>query len=265
MAAVALAAAAPMLFAQGRELFEWNGRVDREVRLVMRGNDVQTNLIGNSEPGRGRIRTFGSLPNGNGQVSVRVMDGRGDVQVIQQPSRQNGFTTIVRVVDQSAGASNYRIAAYWNGSYSNNGDVANGNPNGRDNRDVYRDRRNDDNRGVYNGGATNERGVYNGGVNGANQALRWSGNVDGQLEIRIQNGRVNYRTLSGQQPTNMRADAGNMNMPRGAASVSVVQNQGRGSVSVVQQPSSFNGYTTVIRVNDPQGGYGFYDFSLLWR
>jgi hypothetical protein len=196
--------------------------------------------------------------------------------VVQQPSRQNGFTTIVRIADPGAGASNYRITAYWNGSYSNNGDVYNTNPNNRDNRDRDRDRRdrdrNRDDRGVYNGGDQrggnngDQRGVYNGGVaNGANQALRWSGNVDGQLEIRIQNGRVNYRTLSGQQPTNIRADAGNMNMPRGAANVSVVQNQGRGSVTVVQQPSSFNGYTTVLRVDDPQGGYGFYDFSLLWR
>ena len=47
--------------------------------------------------------------------------------------------------------------------------------------------------------------------------------------------------------------------------MTVVQNQGRGSVSVIQQPASWNGYTTVIRVKDPQGGYGFYDFNLIWQ
>src|SRR2546430_9919788 len=31
---------------------------------------------------------------------------------------------------------------------------------------------------------------------------------------------------------------------------------GRGSVSITQQPSQWNGYTTVVRVRDPQGGYG---------
>ncbi len=56
--------------------------------------------------------------------------------------------------------------------------------------------------------------------------LHWSGNVDDELEIRIQNGRVTYRTLSGAQPTSVRVDAGNMSMPRGNANVTVVQNTG---------------------------------------
>jgi hypothetical protein len=47
--------------------------------------------------------------------------------------------------------------------------------------------------------------------------------------------------------------------------VFVTQNQGRGTVTVVQQPSSYNGYTTVVRVRDPQGGYGFYDFDLMMQ
>ena len=51
-----------------------------------------------------------------------------------------------------------------------------------------------------------------------------------------------------------------MDMPRGNANVTVVQNTGRGTVTVVQQPSSWNNYTTVIRIQDPQGGYGYYDF-----
>ena len=50
-------AAAPVAFAQwwqrsasGSELFEWNGRVDREVQVVMRGRQVWTNQIGRTEP-----------------------------------------------------------------------------------------------------------------------------------------------------------------------------------------------------------------------
>ena len=95
--------------------------------------------------------------------------------------------------------------------------------------------------------------------------MHWSGNVDDELEIRLQNGRVEYRTLRGAQPTSIRATNGNASMPRTNAQISVVQNQGRGSVTVVQQPSSWNGYTTVLRVKDPQGGYGYYDFDLMWQ
>ena len=89
--------------------------------------------------------------------------------------------------------------------------------------------------------------------------------VDDELEIRVQNGQVDYRTIHGAQPTSIRADRGTLNMPRTNATLTVAQNQGRGSVSVVQQPASWNGYTTVIRVKDPQGGYGFYDFNLIWQ
>jgi len=63
----------------------------------------------------------------------------------------------------------------------------------------------------------------------------------------------------------IRADQANLNVPNGARGVSVVQNQGRGTVVVTQQPSSWNAYTTIIRIRDPQGGYGFYDFSLMWQ
>lgn len=303
---VALAASAAPALAQfgrynqggqtGQELFEWNGRVDREIQLVMRGNNVQVERIGSTEPRGGRPRMLGTLPPSDGQVVLQLLQGRGNVNVIQQPSRQNGYTAIVRIEDAQSGADTYRIAAYWqgyaNGNYSNgnysNGDVYT-NPNGRVNRarsrgrdrdrDRDRDGDDDDRRGGYNDGRYNNNGQYNpngvyngnagsgryGNAQSANTALHWSGNVDDELEIRIQNGQIGYRTIRGNQPMNIRAELGNLNMPRNAANVMVVQNQGRGTVSVVQQPSSWNGYTTVIRIRDPQGGYGFYDFNLMWQ
>jgi hypothetical protein len=246
-----------------QELFEWNGRVDREIQLVMRGNNVQVDRVGNTEPRGGRARAMSALPRMDGQVNVQLVRGRGRVDVIQQPSRQNGYTTIVRIEDPGSGSDNYRLAAYWQGYASSNGDVYSTNPNGRRSRDRDRDDRDRDDRdrGTVNNGAY---GGY-GNVQAANQALHWSGNVDGELEIRIQNGRVSYRTISGSQPTNIRADGGNLNMPRNAANLAVSQNQGRGTVSVMQQPSSWNGYTTVIRIRDPQSGSSFYDFNLLWQ
>jgi hypothetical protein len=263
---MALAGGASLAVAQWQrqgseqELFQWNGRVDREVQIVMRGGNVWTNDIGQTEPGRARSRALGVLPQANGQVSLQVMNGRGSVDVIQQPSSRNDYTTIVRIRDPQSGADNYRVAAYWQG-YSN-GDVY-----GR-NRGIDRARNRDDQGGVYRGGDDDrdDRGRWPGGYgqagNNGRSMMHWSGNVDGELEIRIQNGRVDYRTISGQQPVNVRADRGNFDLGRSNARVSVAQNQGRGSVSVVQQPSSWNGYTTVIRVRDPQGGYGYYDFDL---
>jgi hypothetical protein len=268
LAAVTLIGAAPIAFAQGQELFEWNGRVDREKQITMRGSNLRTFDVGQTEPRQERGRAFSALPRQDGEVTVQVMNGRGTVDVIEQPSAQNGYATTIRIQDPQGGADNYRVVAYWqpysNGEYigRNNNGRARGRDRDRDRDDIYRGRDN----GGYNNGRNNG-GVNNGqyGQYGNQTALHWSGNVDDELEIRIQNGQVNYRTVRGAQPTSIRADAGNLNMTRNGGTLNVVQNQGRGSVSVIQQPSQWNGYTTVIRIKDPQGGYGFYDFNLIWQ
>src|ERR1700759_221416 len=123
-AASIAAAQAPLLIGQprvmaqqpGSELFEWTGTVDREVQIVMRGSNVWTNTAGQNEQPRARTRSFSRLPNENGLVSVRTLNGRGQVDVIQQPSRQNDYTTIVRIRDDRSGSDSYRLAAYWQGS-----------------------------------------------------------------------------------------------------------------------------------------------------
>jgi redox-regulated HSP33 family molecular chaperone len=265
-AAAMVMAAAPVAFAQygrsGSELFEWNGRVDREVQVVMRGGQVSTNQMSRTE-GRGRSRVMTALPQRDGEVTVQLVNGRGEVDVIQQPNSQNNYTTIVRIQDPRSGSDNYQLVAYWQ-AYAN-GDVYgrnNGRARGRDRDDIYRGRNGN---GNSQGNYPSNGGYYPGGVNANATMMRWSGNVDDDLEIRIQNGRLVYRVLSGKDPSSIRADQSNLNIPNGARGVSVVQNQGRGTVVVTQQPSSFNGYTTVIRIRDPQGGYGFYDFSLMWQ
>jgi len=294
LAAIALVGASSIALAQGQEIFEWQGRVDRGIQISMRGRQLGTRDLGDNETGRARSRVFMQVPRRDGQVMVQLLNGRGQARIIQQPSARNGYTLTVQIEDPARGADDYRLAAYWqaysgNDGYGNNRDVygnsrdVNGNtrydPNGRarDGRDDRMDRRDRNDRDDHdrdrsrpgNGGYDNGRGNGNNGNNNvgnnANGMLHWSGNVDDELELRIQNGRVDYRTLSGAQPTNVRADRGNIAMPRNAQQIAVVQNQGRGTVTVVEQPSSYNGYTTVLRIRDPQGGYGFYDFDLLWR
>lgn len=269
VATVVLAAAAPMASAQwgrirndgadGRELFEWSGSVDREKRIVMRGNRVSTTDVGRSEPRAERVRTLSTIPRENGRVVVRVIDGRGDVDVIEQPSARNNYQTVIRIVDPRGGSDRYQLAAYWQ-SYGN--DRGNGRGNGRGNDGVWGRGRDD-----YPRRDRNDDGGWDRGNNGRSggTALHWSGNVDDELEIHLRDGRIEYRTLHGAQPTSIRVTNGSTSAPRTDASLRVVTNQGRGSVVVTQQPSSRNGYTTVLRVKDPQGGYGYYDFDLVWQ
>lgn len=258
-------AGAPALMAQNRTLFTWTGRVDREVQITMRGRDVWTNGTDRQDT-RGRANVESALPHSDGYVRVQALDGRGDVSVVQQPAAWNSYTTIVRVRDRSSGSDRYRVNAYWD---SRNGDDrggwgGGGRPDGDDNggwhrgSDGYPSRI--DPRDRSNGGW----GYGNGSGVGSGAALRWSGSVDGEVEIRLQGRRINERVLSGGVIRDERSSVVG-DMPRRDAQVVIAQRQGRGTVYVAQQPSAYNGYTTVIRVRDPQGGYGYYDFEVDYR
>ena len=262
----ALVAPASSLVAQGRALFNWSGRVDREVQISMRGRDMWTNAGGASERVRNRFDIDSPLPRQEGQVRVRVEDGRGDVDVVQQPTARNDYTTIVRVRDRSGGADRYRITAYWtpgrgyDGTYGSAGN-AGGWGRDRDDRNDRNERGNDG----YGRGRGDDRGGYGRGGSGNVSLVHWSGSVDGELEIRLRGEQVTYNTVNGGAPRDVRLENGGRGLPQREASVRVANAQGRGSISVVQQPSAYNGYTTIIRVRDPQGGYGYYDFDLTWR
>ena len=274
MAAVAVSAST--VLAQGRPLFEWSGRVDREVRIAMHGRDARLQSVGRNDAQRSRLNVATALPAREGRVFVRVQDGRGDVDVIQQPTARNDYTTIVRIRDRSSGNDVYRVSAYWapdqygngNGHGNGNGgwDGRDGNggwdgrgfptrPGGNDSRD---DRGRDDGWGDR-GGWGRDRDTY------GREALRWSGDVDDALEIRIQGDRVEYRTLSGKGVRNVRSNLVRGGLPRSDVTVMVSDRAGRGSVSVVQQPSAWNHYTAVIRVYDPRPGYGDYSFDVSYR
>jgi len=256
-----LLGAATRLPAQNRQLFSWNGHVDKEVQITMRGRDVWTNGANRNDQRSNRVRVASPLPQTDGYVRVESSDGRGDVAVIQQPNARNGYTAIVRVRDRARGADRYRVTAYWDSRYADNGgygrrgdgddDDWQRNPNGRP-RVESRDRN--------NGGWGNASG----GGNGYGTALRWTGSVDNELEIRLQGRRVDERTLAGGEPRNQRSNVVN-GIPRGNVQLAIAQRSGRGSVYVAQQPTAYNGYTAVIRVRDPQGGYGYYDFDVEYR
>lgn len=249
LAAVMLVGAAPMMLAQREQIFDWSGRVDREVQLTMRGNDLAARSVGSVSQTRSRVMR--PLPRMDGRLVLQVLNGRGLAEVTEQPSARNGFTAVIRVEDSKSGADYYHITGYWEPF-----------DNGRRGMDRGMDRGAD--RGMDRGA---DRGMDRGnGRMGMNDQslLHWSGNVDGELEIQIRNGRVNYRRISGGQPTGVRVNEGRA-ASRTGGFVNIAQSQGRGTVRVIQQPSNRNGYTTIIRVNDPQGGYGYYDFDVFWR
>ena len=273
-------AATPASAQQQRSLFTWAGRVDREVLIVMRGRDLSTRAS-RDERGRERARLEGTLPRAEGVVTVNVNGGRGDVDVVQQPTSRNDYTTIVRIHDERGGDDRYRLTAFWrptsygdargrdrDGRYDGRDDRRGdgrgqgGWGRGRDRNDEYdRDDRDDrdDRRG--NGGWGN--GGW-GNRDGSSGALAWRGQVDDVVEVRVQGRRVDYVTRSGATVRDVQRRVSGNGLPGPDVNVSIRNSQGRGNVRVAQQPSARNGYTAIIRIQDPQGGFGHYDFQAAW-
>lgn len=91
----------------------WQGSIDDEVHLIIRGGAVQVKTISGTEYYDGIFSFTSPLPSEDVQVSVSKKDGRGTVKVIQQPSSDNNFTAIIQILDKNGGAREYELEISW--------------------------------------------------------------------------------------------------------------------------------------------------------
>lgn len=91
----------------------WTGRVDAEVNIYIQNGTARTQTIAGAQTFGEQFSFTNALPRVPVTVSVNKLRGRGQVDVIQQPSRQNGFTAIVRIVDRDGGSGDYDFQLNW--------------------------------------------------------------------------------------------------------------------------------------------------------
>ncbi len=96
--------------AQGRAV--WSGNVDDTATISVRGRDVQTRTVSGKAVTNVTTQVSGRLPHRPVFVSLRRR-GRGQVQVVEQPRRFNGYTAKVRIYDPQPGSHFYRFALVW--------------------------------------------------------------------------------------------------------------------------------------------------------
>jgi len=94
--------------------------------------------------------------------------------------------------------------------------------------------------------------------------MTWRGRVDDYVELNIQGSQVRSREREGVQTVNEQVSFSNP-LPRADVTVSVRKRNGRGQVSVVQQPNQSNNYTAIIKIDDNQGGADDYEIEMEWR
>ncbi|HXF42813.1 MAG TPA: hypothetical protein VNK26_03665 [Pyrinomonadaceae bacterium] len=92
----------------------WRGTVDDKVQLVISGDKIETKTI-SGRPNNDAVFSFVSyLPRQAVNVNVNKKEGRSRrITVIQQPNRDNDYTAIIEIHDDSGGPDVYLLEIYW--------------------------------------------------------------------------------------------------------------------------------------------------------
>ena len=170
----ALVGTAPVVMAQGQQFFQWTGRVDREVQIIMRRNQVRRAGSARPQPNFAPGRAMSDLPRQDGVVRVQVMQGRGNVAVIQAARTHERLHARSSAFRTPAAAPTRIVSSLLEG-YFYDGEYV-----GWPGRGRGRDRNYPDNNDVAT--ATTATATRNPRVNGNRHDAYWSRNVDDQVE-----------------------------------------------------------------------------------
>jgi hypothetical protein len=205
--------------------FNWQGEIDGTSFIRIRGREVRSQSQSGLPVQNQQFDFTDPLPNAPVQVVLAEVEGRGRVNLIQQPRPENNYTVVVRIDDSKGGQSPYRFVLRWY-------DV------------TRRDRE----------GSSDER----------SEEVSWSGRVDGESVIRFRGNQVRYENLNGQGVSRDRYRFSSP-LPSRSVSVSLVGSEGRGELTLVEQPSRDNDHSAAVRIRDDKGGGGTYAFTLTWN
>lgn len=91
----------------------WSGRVDQTANIIISGRDVRSEDASATGLRDVRFNISGYLARRPGTITANKIKGRGTVIVSQQPSFENDYTAIVRVIDTEKGDGEYQVEISW--------------------------------------------------------------------------------------------------------------------------------------------------------
>lgn len=91
----------------------WRGTVDKEIQLVIQNRNIETRVISGAPSNNVNFSFTSTLPTRNVTVEAIKKSGRGQVRVIEQPSRDNDYTAVVQIIDEDGGAKEYQLEIVW--------------------------------------------------------------------------------------------------------------------------------------------------------
>ncbi len=92
----------------------------------------------------------------------------------------------------------------------------------------------------------------------------WFGSVDDKVQLTIRGITLEQKTVGG-RPMPDGNHSFTAPLPQTAVTVTAIKIEGRGSVSVIQQPTAENGFTAIVEISDPRGGAAEHFIDISWR
>jgi hypothetical protein len=224
-----LLALCPLLLAQEQPQLVWEGQVDGASLLRVRGNRIDLEERQGLPVQRQRFRFFERLPDSRLSVRLAVVEGRGEVRILEQPRLENNYTLAVLIDDRQGGSSFYSLAFYW------------------------------ESRGGFF--PPSPRGTTS--SSDRMESLTWSGRVDDEAVVSCRREECVVEAARGAGVTRDRFRFSRA-LPSRDTQVSLDRTEGRGQIRLLQQPREENGYTAQVGIRDPSGGAGDYSFTLVW-
>jgi len=164
------------------------------------------------------------MPEHDIEVRLENSDGRGEIRLIEQPSRRNDYTARVAIRDPIEGSSDYSFTLVWNRTSSKEAPAPE--PSGR--------------------------------------GLVWSGTVEGRVRVTVQGGASFSEAVEGAPVSGERSEMIRPIPKREGVTASIRKLRGRGRVTIVEQPSEKNNYRVVFEIDDPMPGADSYEVELNW-
>ncbi len=92
----------------------WSGIVDGVDEIIISGSSASVRHINGNIPREARASFSTSIPRSPIEVKLIWVTGRGSVDIVQQPSAANGYTTIIRIDDSHKGGDKrYEFTLRW--------------------------------------------------------------------------------------------------------------------------------------------------------
>lgn len=236
----------------GSGMARWAGQVDNEVFVLLRGRQFFSTAVRGRSVYNQQTDITNPMPRRPLTVHLQDIQGRGQIEIAEQPDNSNNFTAKIHIMDPQAGAGAYSFTIAWEeAGYDNGGQPQQGYP-------------------AQSGGVLSPDGAYSGGNTGYGYGtngvggVRWSAQVDGRVRVSFRDNQAFTQRLSGQQTHGEQVSFA-APVPRRNVDVAVNKLRGRGDVDVIQRPAANNNYTLIVEIDDKDGGSDVYDLEIRWQ